>query len=106
MKCLQELTSNLSKAAPLEVWDPKEELRRYKLKLFNLYIEELCIKHGWEYTPSAPVQASLNLQSPNEANTHRTESNSVQQESEARDLDTSVGDGVETRGDDDGEDSK
>ncbi|KAI6654691.1 hypothetical protein LOD99_2570 [Oopsacas minuta] len=56
LKCLQELTNNLTNDEGLEKWDPKRELSEYRLQVFELYKKELCIKHGWEYTSS--VQSS------------------------------------------------
>ena len=49
MKCLQELTNNLSKNEQLEQCDPKRDLNGYKLQVFELYKKEICLKHGWEY---------------------------------------------------------
>ena len=57
VKCLQELTNNLSKGEQLEAWDPKRDLRQYKLQVFELYNKEICLKHEWEYVPS--VQNSV-----------------------------------------------
>ena len=51
-KCLQELTNHLSKGEQLEAWDPKRDLRSYKLQIFELYKKEICLKHEWEYTSS------------------------------------------------------
>ena len=60
LKCLQELTNNLSKAEQLETWDPKRDLKRYKLQVFELYKKEICLKHEWEYVPSVLVAVDSN----------------------------------------------